>query len=741
MMKATLWLVVAAAALGAGVAHASATTEGTLRDARGDLPLEHTDVAIHVDGFLADATVTQRFHNSSATNVEAVYLFPLPANAAVTALDIVIGQRRIHGELHERSKARRIYEAARDRGKVAALMTQERPNLFSQTIANLEPGATVEITIRYVERLAYAEGGYELVFPMVAIPRVGGEAGVQPVAAVTRPGHDISLSVDLDAAVSIEKLASPSHHLVVDGAHVRISDDDMIPNKDFVLRYDVAGRDVKWGALSYRDGDQGSFLMIAQPPKVAGAIAPREVVFALDTSSSMRGAPLAKAKELIRRTLATLRPDDTFSIVRFDDAASALGPAPIANKPRNVELALDWLARLDAGGGTTMTTGIEAALALPHDPARLRIVAFVTDGYVGNEDEILRTLAAKIGASRLFAFGVGSAVNRFLLDELGELGRGTAQYVRPDEDTAAAVERFRARIDAPVLTDVSVDWHGLAVSDVGAIPDLFAGQPLVISGHYATAGAATVTVHGHMAGRDVAFEVPVTLAAHDVARPAIATVWARKKIAELTRAQLRRDDPARVREIIGLSLTYRVLTGYTSFVAVDESSSTRGEARRVVVPVAVPDAVAGISTKGYGTIGVTYGYGGGYASIGAGHGYMTSHAVAVPVVMIGSPQVRGDLDKTIIRRYLRYRMSSIQFCYEHELQSKPKLEGTVQTTFFVNGNGVVEDATATGVDDKVAACVAGVLKEIQFPKAIDGGSVRINYPFTFKANVVIEENR
>lgn len=728
MVKATIaWLVVAM-----GVAHAS-IGEGTLRDKRGDLPLEHTEVAIRVDGYLADATVTQRFHNTSTTNVEAVYLFPLPSHAAVTAMEITVGNRHIVGALHEREKAKRIYEAARAQGKLAALLTEEKPNLFTQQLANLDAGATVEVTLHYVEQLEYRDGGYELMFPMTVAPRPG-----VATAATARPVNDLSLNVFLDAAVPVQRVSSPSHRVAIDGKRISITGE--VPNKDFVLRYDVAGKDVAWGALSYRDGGDGAFLLMAQPPKVAPAVTPREVIFALDTSSSMRGASLAKGKQLIEKTLATLRPDDTFQIVRFDDAASALGVAPIANKPHNVEIALDWLKRLDANGGTAMTSGVDAALALPHDPARLRIVAFITDGFVGNEDEIVKDVLAKAGDARLFAFGVGSVVNTWLLDELASAGRGVAQYVRPDEDTAAAVEKFRARIDAPILTDLAIDWHGLAVSDVAPIADLFAGQPLIVSGRYAHGGVATVDVRGRMDGRDVHFAVPVTLAEQDAARPAIAQVWARRRIATLERDLVRKDDAAKVREIIGISLAHRVLTRYTAFVAVDDATQTKGNARRVVVPVAVPASLAGIAYHGggggtgWGTIGS-----GSYGSVGYGVGggsyvsYSVHAGAAVPTVVIAQPMVAsGSLDKSMIRRYIHQRENAVRYCYEKELLRRPKLEGTINLNFWLGEDGVVFEATPSGFDDVVGACVADVVKSIEFPKAIGGGKTQINYPFTFK---------
>jgi Ca-activated chloride channel family protein len=719
-----------------------------------DIPLEHTDVKLRVDGFLVDATVTQKFTNPYADKIEAVYLFPLPTGAAVTDMTITVGGRVIRGSIQERQQATQVYEAAKKKGKVAALLTEEKPNLFTQNIANLEPNASIEVTLHYTERLAYEDGGYELVFPMVAAPR---PASI-PIAALppgTRSSHDISLAVELDAGVAIQGVRSPSHKLVItrpsaSRAQIQLDAGDTIPNKDFVLRYDTAGARPELGALAYKDGDTGSFLLLAQPPAQSPVITPREIVFVLDTSSSMRGAPLAKAKELIRHVLATLRPDDTFQIVRFDDRASALGAGPIANKPRNLQLVMDWLAALDAGGTTEMTTGIDAALAVPHDPARLRIVAFITDGYVGNEDEILKRVGEHAGEARLYSFGVGSAVNRYLLEEMAAAGRGTAQFVRPDEDTDAVVRAFERRIDAPVVTDLTIDWGGLPVTDVTPypLPDLFLGQPLVVAGHYAHAGSGTIIVQGRAGGLPVRFQVAVSLPDRDASRPAIATVWARARIAELERRLVRKADKALENEILALSLRYHLLTRFTAFVAVDDASHTSGDARRVVVPIDVPDAVSSIGAMGYGVSGYGYGGGGsGWGTIGlgsygtVGHGYgtgggmggMATHTVAAPTIVLAAPTiVGGDLDKSIIRRYIKRSIQKITYCYEKQLLSNPKLAGEIATHFVIGSDGKVKSAEAKGFDPVVANCVAGVIKDIEFPAAKDGGNVVINYPFTFK---------
>ena len=387
----------------------------------------------------------------------------------------------------------------------------------------------------------------------------------------------------------------------------------------------------------------------------------------------------------------------------------------------------------------------------------MRIVALLTDGYLGNEDQILASVGTQLGDSRVFCFGVGSAVNRYLLEEMAAIGRGTAQFVRPDEDTATVVSTFQHRIDAPVLTDLRVDWNGLAVTDVvpRALPDLFLGQPLAITGHYTHGGAATIAVHGKQDGRDVRFDVRVELPERDPARPAIATVWARQRIAELSRRLVRKADSALEHEILSLALVHHLLTRSTAFVAVDDTRLTKpGADRRVVVPVEVPDAVRGISSAanggsfGYGMSG--YGVGGGgvsYGSIGIGsygtigHGSgLTARIAAVPTVTIGQPvAVAGSLDTPMIRRYIHRYLDKIRYCYEKRLLAKPELAGQISTQFVIDATGHVSAGSASGFDAEVASCVAGVVKNIEFPAAPGGGRVQVSYPFTFKSNVVTEE--
>jgi len=318
------------------------------------------------------------------------------------------------------------------------------------------------------------------------------------------------------------------------------------------------------------------------------------------------------------------------------------------------------------------------------------------------------------------------------------------QFTRPDEDTGRAVSAFERRIDAPVLTDLKIDWGGLAAREItpAAIPDLFVGQPLVLSGHYGAAGSGVVTVTGKQAGRPVAFSVPVNFPERR-AHAAIATVWARARIAELSRRLIRRPDPAAEKAIVGLSLEHRILTQFTAFVAVDDLRVTAGgEAKRVVVPVEVPDAARGVTVNsfaagslGFSSGGVGYGRGASaYATLGRSVDVSRSVTLHAPTVqvLIPQPRVVGSLDAAIIRRYVKRQTAKLRYCYEKVLLAKPTLAGTTIAQFTINAAGRVVASIATGLDKEVDSCVADTIKQIEFPKPPDNDTaIQVNYPFTF----------
>ncbi|MGE5186823.1 MAG: VIT domain-containing protein [Acidobacteriota bacterium] len=560
-------------------------SEGTLRIAGEDsagapLPLLHTKVNVAISGYVAEVTLEQQFTNPTDKPLEADYLFPLPDNAAVDHMDLRIGDRVVHGVVQKRAEAAATYGKAKAEGKRAALLEQQRPNLFTQRVANIPPNARVDVVIRYVHELPFADGQYELVFPMVAAPRFDPK---DPSAVLAKPGelraaNSVELAVQLHAGLPIEALASPTHQIraTTSGADatVELAATDQLPNRDFVLRYRIAGDTPRATVLAHDDAGDGYFSLVVQPPAAPTAeqIAPRELVFVVDTSSSMRGKPLDQARAIVTHALDGLRANDTFDVLDFSDRVAELAPAPVGASRAAEGKA--FVANLRPTGGTDMVPAIEAALAGQPEGGRTRIVVLVTDGYIANEADVLKAIVGKLGASRIYTVGVGGSVNRFLLERAAEVGRGRALAVALSDAPEAAAARLAALVDRPVFTDVAVDWGGLDVTDLYPrhIPDLFAASPLVIHGRYAHGGHATVRVSGNIGTRrferaiDVALPETSAGEAHEAQR----SLWARAAVHDLTSRLALRDDPSLVAQVEQLGLKYQLVTAYTSFVAVDE---------------------------------------------------------------------------------------------------------------------------------------------------------------------------
>ncbi len=585
------------------------------------VPLERTEVSARVSAFISTVNVLQRYRNPYDTKIEAVYVFPLPENAAVTDFVMTVGDRRIRGMIREREEARKIYEEAKSQGHVASLLTQERPNVFTQKVANIEPGKKIDVTITYFSPLKYREGEYEFVFPMVVGPRFNPAGSTGGVGAVShgkgsssgqatevqhlkpgeRSGHDIAVSVDIDAGVAVESAASPSHAVEVkrlSPSHIAVSLSplDRIPNKDFVLRYRVAGRQMKTAVLVNRGERASHVALVLQPPAELADLprVPREMIFVLDCSGSMDGAPIEKAKEAARRCLRKLSPEDSFQIVTFSMSASKMGPAPVPATPENVAQGLKYLDGLNGEGGTMMIEGIRAALDFPHDDRRLRIVSFMTDGYIGNETQVLAEIRKRLGSARIFSFGVGSSVNRHLLEEMARVGRGAAAFVGLSEGTGEAVDLFYDRAARAALTDVRVDWGALEVTDVypRQIPDLFVGRPVMVVGRLANSGVGTVKVSGRAGGKPVSYTLRVEAESDEAQHPGVSGVWARWKIAELSDREIAEPSDELRGEVTAVSLENRVLCRYTAFLAVDGLAKTAGDhGVSVGVPVPVPEGV------------------------------------------------------------------------------------------------------------------------------------------------------
>ena len=445
----------------------------------GFVPLKHTGVKTEISGFVARIEVTQEFENALPRAVEAVYVFPLPHDSAVDGMTMTVGQREIRAVIKEREEARKIYEAARNTGHTAALLDQERPNIFTQSVTNIPPGGKVEITLSVIELLKYEAGVYEFAFPLVVGPRyipgnptAAPQQGTMPdtdqvpdasrisppVASVhtgdAHAGHDVSMEVNLAAGVPVGDVESPSHKIFADRTgpdsyHVKLADDAVLPNKDFILKYKVAGMGIGDAVMAHADKSGGYFTLILQPPdKIPeAALVPRQLIFVLDTSGSMWGFPLEMAKKTIQRALDNLRKDETFNLITFSGDTRILFPEPVPATPENVARAKQVLAGAYGSGGTEMMKAIRTALGddagadKPMEADPLRVVCFMTDGYVGNDAEIIAEVKKHTDA-RVFSFGIGTAVNRFLLTKMAEEGHGDVEFVTAPGEAQAGGRPF-----------------------------------------------------------------------------------------------------------------------------------------------------------------------------------------------------------------------------------------------------------------------------------------------------------
>ena len=732
-------------------------------------PLKHTDVKAEISGFISRVVVTQQFENPFKEKIEAVYTFPLPQNAAVDDMTMIVGERTIRGKILPREEAQAVYDAAKSSGKVASLLDQERPNIFTQSVANILPGEQIKITISYVETLNYVNGAYEFVFPMVVGPRYipGSPTGrtqgngfaadtdrVPDASRITpnspppamRSGHDISLDVTLDAGLVLDDINSKTHDVDIQrpdahSARLHLREGSTIPNKDFVLRYDVAGKTIQDALLTHRSEKGGYFTLILQPPDrvTAEDVRPKELVFVLDTSGSMQGFPIEKAKETMKLALDSLYPSDTFNLITFAGDTEILFPKPVPATQANLNKAQAFLNTRSGSGGTEMMTAIKAALEPSDDQSHIRIVCFMTDGYVGNDMEIISEVQKHPNA-RVFAFGIGSSVNRFLLDKMAEAGRGEVEYVNLDDDGSAAARRFHERVRNPLLTDISIDWNNLPVADVfpQRIPDLFGAKPLVLTGRFTSAGRGTIRLKGKMGGSDFEREIPVelpeTMALHDVLAP----LWARARVDNLMNQGFAGAQSGGMRAdlkdtITQLGIEYRLMTQFTSFVAVEEMIVTDGgQPRRIDVPVEVPQGMRvdeevdakpsmvmqfmvgrAATRRAKVSAGVLSSSGG--AGIGSGSGGNIGGGTGVVSAPPSPTPMPGKLPSPVDD--LRQKLHHSLFAVVEKLKRKETLSAADEGGFIHNGKAEVQ----VWLTDKSPASLAK-LKQLGFEVVLDSRS-------------------
>ncbi len=565
-------------------------------DARLD-PLPLREVAVHADisGVVADVTVTQLWENTGATPIDATYVFPLSTRAAVHALELRVGGRRIVATIKEKQEARAIYEEAKRSGQTATLLEQSRPNMFTTRVANIQPGDVIEVELSYVELLRPTDGVYSLVVPKVVGPRYVSPAEAFPDVpwSVIAPDdeqeddqpaptlHAWPVSVSLRGGVSVQWAHSSTHPLAIakdeDGAlEIELAQnapDEVDATSDFVLDYALGGDALETGVLVQpdADGDGGHFLALIEPPeRVEPALVPnREYVFIVDTSGSMQGWPLAMATTIVSALVADLDAKDRLNVLCFSGGAEQLSPLSLSATPGNKGRAREFLKRQRGQGGTEMLQALQVALRSPSTPGLARTFVVVTDGYVTVEAAAIDLIRERAGDANVFAIGVGDGVNHHLLEAIAHAGQGEP-YVASDEAAARDIaERFIADARAPVLTDIAFSFDGFDAYDLEpkALPTLYAARPLLVSGRYHGKPGGALVVTGETGAGS--WRQRTAIVGAEV-HPAVPLLWARERIARLSDFAGAYDAPDNKAAVTALGLEYALVTQHTSFVAVDE---------------------------------------------------------------------------------------------------------------------------------------------------------------------------
>ena len=604
------------------------------------LPLKGTEVKVHITGVIADVTVTQHYRNEGQRAIEAKYVFPGSTKAAVNGLNVRLVDRLITAQIREKQQAQIEYDTAKKEGKTAALLEQHLPNVFQMNVANILPGDDIQVELRYTELLVPQAGNYQFVFPTVVGPRYNSPQSsqanaswvAQPVLrAAVAPRTTFAMKVAIDTPMGIKEVRSLTHDIDVKKGDEKNNEDrhadvaltqsaEPADNRDFVLDYRLAGEKIESGLMLYKGQGQGPngeaaenfFLAMVEPPKsvAATAITPRDYIFVVDISGSMHGFPLDTAKVVLRELIGGLRTSDTFNVLLFSGSNKMLSPHSVPATRANIEQALATIQNYSGSGSTELIPALKRVYAEPKQADVSRSVVVITDGYVTVEREAFELVRKNLSQANVFAFGIGSSVNRSLMEGIARAGMGEPFIVTDPIQATEQAARFRRMVESPVLTSVKAKFEGLDVYDVEptALPDVMGERPVIVFGKWranAEGGApkGRIVIEGRSANGPYRQELKVDGAVRqDTA--ALRSLWARHRIASLSDQETLEGGDSFKQRITDLGLQYSLLTQYTSFIAVDKvvrnvaPQNTVGVDQPLPLPKGVSELAVGGATLG-----------------------------------------------------------------------------------------------------------------------------------------------
>ncbi len=584
-----------------------------------EMPLLSSFAEVSIAGVIADVRITQCYQNNGEKPIEAIYVFPGSTQSAVYDMTMKIGDRHIEAKIQEKQQARRTYARAKKAGKSASLLEQHRPNVFQMNVANILPGDIIEVEIAYTELIQAERGTYSFIYPTVVGPRYGGhtqntaqtQTWIQQPYTLEKqaPSYDFDLQISLNGGLPIRRLRSPSHQITTKYQQLSTVNIQLDPqeasagNRDFILEYQLVGRQIEEGLLLWEGEKENFFLTLVQPPKAPQKkdLSPREYVFLLDVSGSMRGQPLELAKGVLLELFETMSPHDFFNIVFFEGGAKQLSETSMPATSANLQKAISLIDGQKGGGGTEMLPAIKSAMSIPKKVGTSRSFAIITDGYISVEQEVFSYIRQHLGKANFFALGIGSSVNRHLIEGIAHVAMSESFVATKKEDRTSIAKKFAQYIKSPVLTDIKVQFEGLEVYDVipKQIPDLLAERPIVIFGKYKGKAKGRITLTGRQHLRKKERTIPISKEMSQASNAALPFLWARHQIKSLDDfGQVFRQQDKQKEMITTLGLEYGLLTRYTSFVAVDtvirgKPGTSPPVKQALPLPLKVPNSAVG----------------------------------------------------------------------------------------------------------------------------------------------------
>ena len=604
----------------------SVTTEGpyflVLNSEEGieQFPLKQSDVEVKITGVIAEVTIRQHYSNQGQHPISGRYIFPGSTRAAVHGMTMTVGERVTHAVIKEKQKAKDIFNKAKNEGKNASLLEQKRPNVFSMDTANIMPGQTIIIELYYTELLVPEDGTYEFVFPTVVGPRYVGNSegqGSSDTSWVKNPylfqgskgSMRFNITTFLTAGMELQEVQCLTHDTRIhykdnSRAKIELADPEVFSgDRDYILHFRLADKEIETGLLLGSNGEENYFLLMAQPPEHVAVehIVPREYLFVVDVSGSMHGFPLDTAKQLLRDLLGSLQDGDYFNVVLFAGSSEVMSETPIPASPGTIGRAISMIENVKGGGGTELYGAVKKSLALQQAEGVSRSVILITDGYISAEREVFELIQQNLNRTNVFAFGIGSSVNRFLIEGVARSGAGEPYIVTDSRKAAAVAQTFRKYISSPVMTDISVSWEGVDIYDVEPpqVPDLFSERPVILFGKWRGEQSGNI----HLTGKSGEGEFARTYQLDDLTvekeAHGLVALWARSRLSRLTAASSPSALTKQRDQILELGLSYNLLTPFTSFVAVDEIVVNPEKASQLIKqPLNLPKGVSNLAVGG-----------------------------------------------------------------------------------------------------------------------------------------------